>query len=304
MKLKNILISMLVVLTCFGCSSTTNEKKAPINVLVPMGATSIATLGWEDNKNFVIDYVDGSDKISAELMKKDSKYDAIVAPINLGCKLASQGNKTFLLNSILTWGNLYLVGENELSQAKTMAAFGEGSVPQKVMQTTHKDLLEKLNVQYFATGNDVLAQLLTGKSDVALLAEPLLSMALAKGKEANKEFKILSDLQNEYIKVDANQSNGYPQAALFVKKEANERVNKEIKLIDNFIDETAGGNQKPLLEIIEKIGNDKLGTPPKELIASSWDRMNIKRVQASKSEKEIETFLKLFDIEFTADMIL
>lgn len=84
-----------------GCK--TNQQS--VDIICPTGAPSLALVGvYEDVvKEGKIDFVDGSDMLIAELSKADSEYEVIVAPINLGTKLMSQGQTDYRLKSVLTW---------------------------------------------------------------------------------------------------------------------------------------------------------------------------------------------------------
>ena len=59
------------------------------------------------------------------------EYDIIVAPSNLGMTLAAKGADQYELAAVITWGNLYLVAEDEdaLNEEGELAAFGEAAVP-------------------------------------------------------------------------------------------------------------------------------------------------------------------------------
>ena len=72
--------------------------------------------------------VAGSDALLAALSKKDSEYDAVVAPINVGATLIEKEKTDYVLDSVVTWGNLYIVGTDEsaLSEEGMFAAFGRG----------------------------------------------------------------------------------------------------------------------------------------------------------------------------------
>ena len=120
-------------LTMFGCHS--NEKTS-INILCPTGAPSLSLVSEYENliKDGRVDFVDGSDTLVSELVKDNSEYDMIIAPINVGAKLMAEKQTQFQLTGVLTWGNLYLVGtdEKELQNEGEIALFGKGSVPEYI----------------------------------------------------------------------------------------------------------------------------------------------------------------------------
>ena len=90
-----------------------------------------------------------------------SEYDAIVAPINLGCQLLAKGKTDYKLAGVLTWGNLYLV-ENEGVQNNELAAFGEQAVPGMIFKLVKdsNDVMKNAKVTYYNAVSDVQAQVL------------------------------------------------------------------------------------------------------------------------------------------------
>ena len=106
-KIMSLLLMMSFILA--GCSSS--KSADTMKVLTPNGATALSLVGVyeEITKNGEVKIVEGSELISSELVKKDSEFDAIIAPINLGCQLIAKGQTDYRLAGVLTWGNLYLV---------------------------------------------------------------------------------------------------------------------------------------------------------------------------------------------------
>ena len=57
------------------CACANDSKTEPISILAPQGAPALATLPFADQETVSVDYVSGSDPLSAELIKNDSVYD-------------------------------------------------------------------------------------------------------------------------------------------------------------------------------------------------------------------------------------
>ena len=157
MKLLKGLLAGVMALSLSACASNDDTKKEeaktePIKVLAPLGATSLSLLGLYGDKNVSVDTVDGTSVISAEIAKEDGEYDAIIAPINLGAALLSKGKSQYRLDSVVTWGNLYVVGTDEkaLTETGMFAAFGEKAVPQKVFMASLDVKSIKPEITYFA----------------------------------------------------------------------------------------------------------------------------------------------------------
>lgn len=287
MKIIKYILALMMTLAMVGCQS----EQESVRVLCPSGAPSLAFVSAYDDimKDGVIDFVDGTDQLIAELSKNESEYDIIVAPINIGTKLLSKGQTDYKLKAVITWGNLYLVGQKDaLSQNGQLALFGEGAVPQKIIESV--DLKTSLTLQYYQSASLVQQQLLSEKAKAGMLAEPLASATLAKAKQNGLELSILTDLQKEYGE------NGYPQAAIFVKDNHYDRL---FQTINDFTNQGYNGLQ----EYLEKIGAEKLGIPSVEITIKSIERQNIHYKEASECQNEIKEFLKLFGIEYSEDML-
>ena len=285
------LFCLLMLLMLVGCNSNTSSTN--INILCPVGAPALSFVSEYENINKTgkIDFVDGSDQLIAELSKNNSDYDIIVAPINLGAKLIQNKQSDYKIKGIITWGNLYYVGtsDNDLKETGELALFGEGAVPQKIVDTVK--ISTSLTPKYYQSATLVQQQLLSGNVKVGMLAEPLASATIAKAKQDNLELSIIADLQKSYGQ------NGYPQAAIFIKD------GKDYKNLFKSIDNFTNNGYEGLKEYLEKIGIDKLSLPSIEITAKSINRQNIHYQDASKCSKQIKDFLKLFNIDFDKSML-
>ncbi|MDD2592051.1 MAG: hypothetical protein PHP11_03985, partial [Erysipelotrichaceae bacterium] len=206
------LIVFVLVLILVGCSNQTvvDEAKA-LSVLAPKGAPGLSVVGYADTYgDEKITLVDGTDVISAALLNPIPEYDVIIAPINLGALTITKGSDYRLLG-VITWGNLYLVGNTKLVDSELpLAMFGEGAVPQKVVENAIDLSTLNKDIQYFNSVADVQVALLTEKAAYGLLAEPLLTATLAKATQSDIDLEVIYDIQAEYnIK---NNTTGYPQA--------------------------------------------------------------------------------------------
>lgn len=274
------------------------NKEGPIKLLAPMGAPSLSILGVYGENKVSIDTVAGSDVLTAQLSKSEGEYDAIVAPINMGANLLSKGKSEYLLDRVVTWGNLYIVGKSEatLKQTGVFAAFGEQSLPQKIL-TSSVDLNEIVPaITYFNSVNDVQAQLLTEKAAVGLLAEPFATATIAKAAEKGIQLKILTDLQLAYKEKKKSDTLGYPQAALFVKKGSEAKIAPYLKIAEKFANDISLKDAEAIVKAVEIATPQKLGIPNAQIAKATWKRQNIKFMKASTVKKEIDLFLKQFTI--------
>ena len=77
--------------------------------------------------------------------------------------------------------------------------------------------MKNSKVTYYNAVSDVQAQVLAGKCQYALMAEPAATATIGKAKQNGTTLKIVASLQELYQKQSGSIEAGYPQAAIFVK---------------------------------------------------------------------------------------
>ena len=266
MKLMIWLLSAVLILS--GCQV---HQTNTLDILVPTGAPTIAFLSLVDD--YHVETCTGSDVLVAEMSKQESDYEVIVAPINLGTKLISQKQTAFELQGVLTWGNLYIVGkEDVLIGEGDLGLFGSAAIPEKIYRDSQIET--SLNPIYYHEATQVASDLLAGKINAGMLAEPLASATMKKAQATNGDvLKILYDFQ---------ESGGYPQAAVFVKKGIDAtRLYKALLSLSKADVETA----------LTKVDLEKMGLPTSDIVLESYERQNIRFKQIQDCQKEVEQFL-------------
>lgn len=304
MSLKKIVKVFLAAALSIGlaaCSSGENEevKLEPVKILCPTGAPGLSLLGALNNDLVTVDFVEGTDVLTAEMAKEDSEYDIIVAPTNLGAKIYTN-SPNYNLDAVLTWGNLYLVGKEgvDLSTAN-IAAFGEGAVPGMVFKNVYD--VDSMNVTWYNSVQEAQQALLTGQVDAALLAQPVAAATIAKGSEQGLNLSVVSDLQELWQTTNEMDIKGFPQASLFVKKDSEEKVSYVLDGIKTFLNSV---DDEAISAAIEAVGADKLGIPNAELAVKTWKAQNINFVSGKDAKKDIEAFLKVFNMELPEGLIV
>lgn len=295
--LKTLLAAVLVL---SGCAPKTNALK----VLSPTGAPALALVEEvaRENEN-TIEFVSGSEVVGAELVKDD--YDIIFAPVNLGAKMIEKGQSDYRLAAVITWGNLYLVGsENALKEEGTFATFGEGSVVDFVLHLAVDVEALTPDVQMYSSAQDVQGALLSGKATCGMLAEPAVSATIKKAKEQGIELQVLQNLQTSYQQKIGSQEEGFPQAAIFVKKGSEKDSEEFLKSIEKFVNETAVKQPETIETLVDQVGADTLGVPSAALSKATWQKQNIRYVKAEDCQDDLKTLLSLMGIEFSEQMIV
>ena len=280
-----------------ACSNT-DISNEPISILCPTGAPALSLLGTWDLENVSVEYVDGSDILTSELAKEDGEYDIIVAPTNVGAKVYGE-SESYNLEAVLTWGNLYLVGQEgtDLSTA-SIAAFGQNAVPGLVFNQVEDP---SLNVTWYSSVQEAQQALLTNQQQVALLAQPVAAATIAKAKENGKELTVLQDLQKLWQEKTNSEDAGYPQASLFVKSGEEEKVEAVLDAVEEYVEEA---DEKTLTSTIDDIGAEVLGVPNTQIAVKTWNAQNIRYVQGNDAKEDIEDFLAVFHMELPDGLIV
>ena len=294
-RLFAFLVILLVLAGCRPATPTSTEETINFSIISPSGAPALSLLDFVGDETVNYEIVDGSDVLAAEFTSQES--DFIIAPVNLGVNLINNGAQ-YTLVSVLTWGNLHLVGTSEHLNTNTIAAFGEAAVPGRVLGVVG-DVFEGITIDYYNSVQEVSAALLAGQYNAAVLAEPYLTMTQNQWANNNEgELYEIYDIQELY-KEETGMSS-YPQAALFVKTSL---VQSNLQDIMNFANKMQtsitnyNNNPEALSARIDEVDLSVLGFANPDLIKQAYSRMALNFVYAYDCVDEIDTFLDLFEIE-------
>ena len=272
------------------------------DMLVPSGSTAMAlahlvatTPQLGDHVTYTVQpYVQGSDPLVAAFTSETSQV--IVAPTNLGATLY-QKELPYQLVATLVWGNLYLISNEELTfddlAGRKITAFGQGSTPDIVLQTIldEKGILDSVEVEYLASVSDVQSMFAAGEIDVAVIAEPSLSVLKTKIENVN----VVVDFQEQWGELYGVTS--YPQASLFVHKDLIENHPEVIEpLLAQVETSVKFANQSPAE--MAKEANETGLEMPEPIITASAPNSNLMFKTAEEAKEEIELYLeKLYEFD-------
>lgn len=292
------ILSILVVGLLVACSAKPLEWES-LSILSPKGAPAISLVPLIQENKDSIEFVDGTDVLSAELIKGEK--DMIIAPVNLGAALSKKDSNPYRLYGIVTWGNLYLVSNSDISfvENEPLALFGEQAVPGLVFNSI-KDSLEQVFVSTaFNSVTDVQGQLLSKTFNVGLMAEPLVTATIAKAKtlETPLNLSVYKDIQALWQEKTGFEN--YPQAAIYIKADISadklKQVEARLELMMAYNIELNNNSSKLETDITEDL-SATLGVPASKILVQAWDRMNVNVVKADENKEAIEAFLELFKL--------
>ena len=292
------ILSILVISLLVACSAKPLEWES-LSILSPKGAPAISLVPLIQENKDSIEFVDGTDVLSAELIKGEK--DMIIAPVNLGAALSKKDSNPYRLYGIVTWGNLYLVSNSDISfvENEPLALFGEQAVPGLVFNSI-KDSLDQVFVSTaFNSVTDVQGQLLSKTFNVGLMAEPLVTATIAKAKtlETPLNLSVYKDIQALWQEKTGFEN--YPQAAIYIKADISadklKQVEARLELMMAYNIELNNNSSKLETDITEDL-SATLGVPASKILVQAWDRMNVNVVKADENIEAIEAFLELFKL--------
>ncbi len=301
-----ILAGLVVILVCIlaliyesesdskARSASQADSSTSISIICPSGAPALSLAGVL-NSSIDLDYqiVDGGDVLSAAFMSGET--DLIIAPINLGINLMQNGADYSLLG-VVSWGNLYVVG-NRSTYDGSIAAFGQSSVPGQVLEYVQGEFTESITIDWYSSVSEVAQLLLQGEYGAALVSEPILSTIL----EADESLTILYDIQDLYTDVSGNDT--YPQAAIFVNNSSITAKTETIMELCNKIDATISSYNNDASALLTlDIDFSELGFADVELLVEVYEGMALDFVYACDEVDLLSEFLALLDITLTDTM--
>jgi NitT/TauT family transport system substrate-binding protein len=233
------------------------------------------------------------DALLAKVMSSDA--DIAIVPSNVAA-LAYNKNLPYRLAANSGWGSLYLVSTLNLKKmfylkGKQVYNIGQGLTPDIVFNyilkknkiIPGKDVL----VTYLNGATELAPAFISGKSNIAVMPEPMLSTVLMKKSNA----KVYFDLNKEWSKLTGSK-NGYPQSCLIIKKDL---IDNNRKFVDAFL-----AKYKESIEWANK-NPSKLGTYAEELklsmnkavVEKTIERANLKYVGMKDCKKDYQNYYKV-----------
>jgi len=196
-----------------------------IKVIAPYGtpALSIVQMVTEnptigDHVTVTYELMGSTDVLTAELINGNA--DFAIVPTNLAAVLYTK-EAGYKLAGSSVMGSLYVASVEDINaieelKGKTIGTFGRNLTPDAVFRyvLTANGLNpdEDLTLNYFSAVSEVSANYIGQQTDVAMLAQPVLTAASMKREGS----QTVIDLQEEWTK--ATGLDGFPQASIVVRE--------------------------------------------------------------------------------------
>lgn len=295
---KYLMVLFVAGLLLIGCQV---EPARVVNILVPTGAPSVLFIDMMDNSEIAtVDVVSGIDPIMSEFVNPNQTYDMIVAPILNVTKIQMEGKTTYKLVGIVSWGNLVILGPQDLELNNSKLAI---FAPMGIPGVMSRYLLEKegisVEVQAVPTMADAMALYLGGHVDAVLMAYPMAQTLIEKHNA-----HVLLDIQALYEKHYGQEN--FPQAGLYVSENFYNNYKDRISVVMNQLKTTHNINLSTpdRLNSISQDVKSKLMMETMRPFAQSYESLGLFPYYAITKLNEINRFLNIFELELQPTMIV
>lgn len=313
MKRRNLLYLLIAIIgiIAIGCQKEEFVKTEPKNIkfYYPDGtpALTVSKLAKENPdiyENITIDYEmqKSPDLLVTKVLKEEA--DIAIVPSNLAAQAFNKDLKYTVLGTS-TWGAMYLTSTEDIKdfeelKGKEIYTFGKGLTPDLVLRyVLSNNGIEPDNdvkITYLNSAPEMGPAFLSGKTNLAVLPEPLLSVVMTKKEDAN----IVFDLNEEWSNVTGAQK-GFPQSSLIVKTDL---IEKDREFVEKFIENYEASrkwaieNQDELAEYAEELEI----SVAKDIINKGIRWTNPEDFNIQDSILEYETYYKAI-LDFAPDFI-
>lgn len=321
-KVTAYLVLLFMLTFMGGCANPAKQERqsspAPLtkveNIKVDIGAlrgpTAISIVKMIDaqpslGKGVKVNYAveQSPEVLSAKLLSEEMEFATI--PTNMAATLYNKG-VPYQLAAVNTWGVMYLVSNgvpiNRWADLKgqQIGAVSKGASSDVVF----KYLLSKnglnpdkdVTLNYNPSPVEMAQMIIAGKTDIAVLPEPWVSMVQRK----NPQIKVMLDLQKEWIKLQGSDT-PFAQTCLVVNKNF---ASKHPEIVNSFLEEYAQSidwvnhNVQPTATLLK---NHDLGIPA-ELAQAAIPRCNLRYMSSQDARPAVEKYLKVL-LDFSPETI-
>lgn len=300
-----LLCSLTILVGCNSLESTfdessqtsTVENNNVIDIIMPQGTPLVGVGKLLDNPDYDFEIVSGPDALTAALTAKT--HDIVIAPLTAGAKLFIKNASTYLLDSVITTNNTYIVSKNDNTlnsvsdlNGKEIIGYSQGNTPGIILEAAlnHAGIDFTDKITYVTSVTEAIAQFTQG-AEYIMCAEP----QITKLKASNSNLHVLdlsAELDSDFI----------PQAAIFVNPESPYQDE-----IDNFIADVSSNitylNAYPLIyasEIVSK--NAFFSTLSEATIAASIPNSNIEYYKAKDNISVLSEYYSLLN-EYNTNLL-
>ncbi len=293
-----ILVGVMAIGVLTGCVGKSASKVSePLRIAALNGPTGMgmAKLMEEESDKYTISLYQSPDEIVGKLVS--GELDIACIPSNLAAVLYQKTQKGISLLGTNTLGVLYIVENGETIKnledlkGKKIILSGKGSTPEFIMNnillSADINPSKDVTIEFMANHTDVVSTVVANPGTIALLPEPHVSIAQAKGEG----IKVVLDMNAAW---EESESVDLPMGVIvasntFIKEKENdlgvflESYKKSVEFVNNSPDEAA--------VLIEKY---KI-IPSSEIAKGAIPKCNIVFRDAQKSKVSLQKFYEILN---------
>ncbi|HET8929547.1 MAG TPA: hypothetical protein VFN21_02710 [Acidimicrobiales bacterium] len=225
------------------------------------------------------------------------RSDVTAVPTYVGANLANKGVDVKMA-AVTVWGLLYVIGPDGVAQdwdalrGQTVMMPFPNDMPDLVFRTAAaaNGLVpgKDFEIENYATPQEAVMRLVTGKGKWAVLPEHVATVALAKAGEQGHDLQRVLNLQDEWAEISGG-SERIPQAGIVVSAEIAARPDVLAALFDELESTVATVNAADAATVAELADTFDL---PESVVAAVIPRLNLDVVPAAEARDELETFFE------------
>lgn len=255
-KILALLLTLTLTLTFFVSCSLFEKDDVKIKIGVMNGPTGMGIA------KVINDYGMDSEKYEFKIFSSpeiataaflNGEIDFACVPTNVAANLANKKSDFLSVAAINTLGSLYVIAREGV-EINSVADLNGKTIYYGVKTSTTEPILNHIfsqnsvNVSYNieADHDAVVAKMVKGEIDIAVLPEPKATVAILNAKQNGKNYSVKLNVSNEWDKISSTE---LPMGCVIVR---NEFLNKHKKATTSFLDE-----YKSSIEYIGNLENKK-----------------------------------------------
>lgn len=194
-KLISLALCIALVFSLAACAGKQNYEAADISVAClkgPTGVGMVQLMNNSDNQaaanNYTFTVASAADEISGKIISGEINIASV--PTNLAAKLYNKTEGKLEMLAVNTLGVLSIIENGETINSvadlkgKTIYSTGEGSNPEYILRyiltQNGLDPDKDVTIQFFAANDELIAALVSGTAQIAMVPEPAATTVLAK----------------------------------------------------------------------------------------------------------------------------
>lgn len=273
-------------------ASADSTATEPVQVMALNGPTGIGMAQLSQDSAYDARFAGAVDEVVSAVSSKS--VDIAAVPTNLASTLYNKTAGGVQMIAVDTYGSLYLLenGETVSSLAdlagKKVYATGQGANPQYIFEYLLRDAgLEPgvdVEIEYLAEHSELAALVASGEAELALLPEPFVSVAQAKGGDS---VRVALDLGEQW---KAATGDDLAMGCVVVRTEfAQEHPEAVAQFLDDLASSVAFANED--VEATAQLCADLGILPNAEIAAAAIPKCSLVCVTGADAQQAVGSFL-------------